>query len=272
MLLPTLTVAWLLNLTDLHTTRTEGGRRLLEAPRATPPLVSIITVVFRAARELPPLLESIVAQRGEDTELIVIDGGSEDGTLEILRRFDASIDYWISEPDRGIYDAMNKGIAAATGEYILHLNAGDRLKCIPREALRRCRADGIDVACFTVNTENCGEFRPRTGFMLRIVNVWHHQGTFYRRQSHPGYDIQYRVFSDFDCNQKMFKANRSVALFRQVVAEQSTVGISGSGVADSEWYSIIRANFGIHYAVLAFFYKDVVCMFADAVQRLRHKR
>jgi glycosyltransferase involved in cell wall biosynthesis len=259
-------------MTNLRTTRTEGGRRLRKAARSTPPLVSIIVVMFRAAQELPPLLESIVAQRGEDTELIVIDGGSDDGTLDIIRRFEDSIDYWISEPDRGIYDAMNKGIAAATGEYVLHLNAGDRLKCIPRESLLRCRADGIDVACFTVDTENCGEFRPRTGFILRILNVWHHQGTFYRRQSHPGYDIQYRVFSDFDCNQKMLKANKSVALFRQVVAEQSTVGISGTGVADGECYHIIRKNFGIHYVVLAFFYKDVVCQLADAVQRLRHKR
>jgi glycosyltransferase involved in cell wall biosynthesis len=259
-------------MTDLHTNRTEGGRRLREATSPTPSLVSIIVVVFRAAHELPPLLESIVAQRGEDIELIVIDGGSDDGTLDIIRRFEDSIDYWISEPDRGIYDAMNKGIAAATGEYILHLNAGDRLTCIPRESLLRCRTDGIDVACFTVNTENCGEFRPRTGFLMRILNVWHHQGTFYRRQSHPGYDIQYRVFSDFDCNQKMLKANKSVALFRQVVAEQSTVGVSGSGVAEGEWYRIIRANFGIRYAVLGFFYKDVVCKLADAVQRLRPKR
>jgi hypothetical protein len=61
-------------MTDLHTNRTEGGRRLREATGPTPSLVSIIVVVFRAAHELPPLLESIVAQRGEDIELIVIDG------------------------------------------------------------------------------------------------------------------------------------------------------------------------------------------------------
>ena len=57
-------------------------------------------------------------------ELIVIDGGSEDGTVEVLRQWDDKIDYWFSETDSGIYDAMNKGIAAAHGEYVLHLNAG----------------------------------------------------------------------------------------------------------------------------------------------------
>jgi len=55
--------------------------------------------------------------------VIVIDGGSDDGSIDILRHFDDSIDYWISEPDQGIYDAMNKGIAAATGKFVLHLNA-----------------------------------------------------------------------------------------------------------------------------------------------------
>lgn len=238
-------------MTDPPTSRTEGGYRPRQGPRDAPPLVSIITVVFRAAHELPPLLESILAQRGGDTELIVVDGGSDDGTLDVLRRYNDSIDYWISEPDRGIYDAMNKGIAAATGEYILHLNAGDRLKLIPRASLRRCQAEGIDVAVFAVMKQNWGEFRPRTGFLLRIGNTWHHQGTFYRRQSHPGYDLRYKIFSDFDCNQKMFKAGKSVALFEEVVAEQVSVGASSSWVTDKEKDRIILENFGIPYAALA---------------------
>jgi glycosyltransferase involved in cell wall biosynthesis len=245
-----------LDLTDQRTTHIEGGRRLREARRKTP-LISIITVVFRARQELIPLLESIIAQLGEDTELIVIDGGSDDGSIDVLRHFDNSIDYWISEPDRGIYDAMNKGIAAATGEYILHLNAGDRLRCIPRESLRKCISDGIDVACFSVNVVNWGDYPPRSGFRLRIENSWHHQGICYRRKNHPGYDLQYRVFSDFDCNQKLLKANKSVALFREVIAEQVSIGASESGIADDEIYHIIRKNFGIHYAALAFFWNSL---------------
>jgi glycosyltransferase involved in cell wall biosynthesis len=228
---------------------------LREAARVAPPLVSIVSVVFRARQELTPLLESILALRGNDTELIVIDGGSDDGSIDILRQFGDSIDYWVSEPDMGIYDAMNKGIAAARGEFILHINAGDRLKYIPRESLRKCLADGIDLACFSVKVANWGDYPPRTGFRMRIENAWHHQGAFYRRKSHPGYNIQYRVFSDFDCNQKIFKANKPIALFQQVVAEQRTIGVSGSGNADREMYSIIRANFGVQYALLAFFWR-----------------
>jgi len=243
-----------LNLTDQRTNRIEGGRRLRES-KCKPPLISIITVVFRAGQELKPLLENIIAQLSEDAELIVIDGGSDDGSVDVLRHFDNSIDYWISEPDRGIYDAMNKGIAAATGEYILHINAGDRLRRIPLESLRMCLSDGIDVACFSVNMVNWGNYPPRRGFHLRIGNSWHHQGTCYRRKNHPGYDLRYRVLSDFDCNQKLFKANKSIKLFREVIAEQVSKGVSGSGIANDEAYHIIRKNFGIHYALLAFFWR-----------------
>jgi glycosyltransferase involved in cell wall biosynthesis len=245
------------NLTDLSTTRIEGGLRLREGARTAPPLVSIVTVVFRAAHELPSLLESIVAHCGDDTELIVIDGGSGDGTVETLRRFGDAIDYWVSEPDRGIYDAMNKGIAAATGEYILHLNAGDRLREIPRQELERCLADNIDVACFAVDMEGFGIHRPRTGFLLRITNPWHHQGTFYRRKSHLGYNTQYRIYGDMDLNQRMVKAGKSVRVSNTIVAEQANVGASGSMATYREQYSVIEQNFGHPYVCLAHLWRFV---------------
>ncbi len=190
----------------------EGGRRLREGMRSQPILVSIVAV-FRAARELPPLLESILANHDQDTEWIVIDGGSDDGTLEILRRYDDAIDYWLSEPDSGIYDAMNKGIAAARGHYVLHLNAGDRLRKIPRQELEECSAEKIDLASFAVDMECFGIHRPRPNqFMSRFAMTCHHQGAFYRREGHMGYDTQYRVAADFDLNQRMTIAgNRSVA-------------------------------------------------------------
>ncbi len=237
--------------TDPQKNRTEGGFRLRQGVSLTPPLVSIITVVFRAAHELPPLLENIMAQRGEDTELIVVDGGSDDGTLDVLRRYDDSIAYWISEPDRGIYDAMNKGIAVATGKFVLHLNAGDRLLFIPRQELDQSLADNIDVASFAVKTHRSGTHRPSNGFILRFANTWHHQGTFYRRESHPGYDTQYRIFADFDLNQRMTKAGKSVRLSNTVVAEQVSAGVSANMATYREQYNVVRQNFGTPYVYLA---------------------
>jgi glycosyltransferase involved in cell wall biosynthesis len=109
--------------------RIEGGRRLDEiAPvrdAGGGPLVSVITVVFNGASHLRRAIDSVVSQSYRPIEYIVIDAESTDGTVEILRALDACIDYWISEPDAGIYDAMNKGIRYATGGIIGILNSDD---------------------------------------------------------------------------------------------------------------------------------------------------
>lgn len=115
----------------------QGGSRLTNGTDKSQPLVSIITVVFRAPNELLSLIESVLRLKNENIEFIVIDGGSEDGTRELLRKYDSEIDYWVSESDRGIYDAMNKGIAAAHGKFIFHLNAGDKLLYIPIPELKQ---------------------------------------------------------------------------------------------------------------------------------------
>ncbi len=222
-----------------------------EGARRKPPLVSIISVVFRAGQELAPLLESILAFLEDDVELIVIDGGSDDGSIDILRKFNDSIDYWISEADQGIYDAMNKGIAAATGQFVLHLNAGDRLLCIPRQELEEALADHNDVACFAVKVEGSRTFCPRSGFALRVTNFWHHQGVFYRRENHLGYSTQYRIYGDFDLNQRMLKAGKSVRLSKTVVAEVISVGVSGSTSAYHEHNRVVKENFGTYYVCLA---------------------
>jgi glycosyltransferase involved in cell wall biosynthesis len=243
--------------TDRTIMRSEGGRRLRAGARAKGPLVSIISVAFRAREELPALLESIIAVRDDRTELIVIDGGSNDGSVEVLRGFGESIDYWVSEPDGGIYDAMNKGIAAATGQFVLHLNAGDRLRCIPWQELEQALADNIDVACFAVKIEGCRTYRPRTGFFLRFANTWHHQGTFYRRKTHLGYRTQYRIFGDFDLNQRMMKAGKSVRLSNTVVAEVIGAGVSADMSNYREQYSVVKQNFGTPYVCLALIWRCV---------------
>lgn len=91
----------------------------------TMPLVSIITVVFNGEKYLEQTIKSIANQSYQNIEYIIIDGGSTDKTLDIIRRHEATIDRWISQSDRGLYDAMNKGIALATGEIIGILNSDD---------------------------------------------------------------------------------------------------------------------------------------------------
>ncbi|QJW91094.1 glycosyltransferase [Spirosoma taeanense] len=110
------------------------------------PTVSIITITYNAERFLERTIESIVAQPATDYEYIVIDGGSTDNTLTIINRYEKHITHWISEPDRGLYDAMNKGLHHAQGQYVWFMNAGDELhdpQTLPRllERIQRSQAD-----------------------------------------------------------------------------------------------------------------------------------
>jgi glycosyltransferase involved in cell wall biosynthesis len=89
------------------------------------PLITVITVVYNDADNLAFTLKSVAEQQYKDFEFLVIDGNSTDRTLDVIRQYENIISTWISEPDKGIYDAMNKGIKMAKGEYINFLNAGD---------------------------------------------------------------------------------------------------------------------------------------------------
>lgn len=240
---------WNLILPDTYEPKIRNGTA---DPGSRDPLISIIIVVFQDRAELQSVLESVLSKRSRDVEIIVIDGGSDDGTLELLRGCDSQIDHWISESDEGIYDAMNKGIAFANGQYILHLNAGDRLEALPIEQLRQCAAEQTDVACFRVLEDGGSVYKPRTGFLMKIDNGWHHQGTFYRRSQHLGYDITYRVFGDFELNQRMLRAGRSIRIYDQIVARHQNNGLSAGPAHRSEIYRSIRKNFGSLYLPVAF--------------------
>ena len=87
--------------------------------------ISIITVCFNASKIIEETILSVINQKYEYFEYIVIDGASTDGTIDIIKRYESRITQWISAPDKGIYDAMNKGITMATGEWIIFMNAGD---------------------------------------------------------------------------------------------------------------------------------------------------
>jgi glycosyltransferase involved in cell wall biosynthesis len=201
-------------------------------------------------------VESVLRQLCPDFELIVVDGASVDGTVDLLRRYGDAIEYWVSEPDRGIYDAMNKAAAMASGSFVLHLNLGDTLLHIPETELRACLADGIAIASFRVllDGQRQGSFVPRCDWRLKLTNTLHHQGTFYRRNAFLGYDLAYQVFADFDVNQRMVSNRSPVRLFDAVVADHTTDGLSHSGHRFFEVFQIIRKNHGLRYVVASYAY------------------
>lgn len=112
-----------------HSSRIEGGKRINDSfqKKSEPgkPIVSIVTVVFNSEAMLEQTILGVLNQTYENIEYIIIDGGSTDGTLSIIRKYEERIAYWMSEPDEGISDAFNKGIATSTGQLIGMINSGD---------------------------------------------------------------------------------------------------------------------------------------------------
>ena len=106
----------------------EGGGRLkgiFKENHDSQPLISIITIVYNGAKHIEQTIQSVINQSYDNIEYIIIDGGSTDGTLDIIQKYDNTIDYWISEKDQGISDAFNKGIICSTGTLIGMINADD---------------------------------------------------------------------------------------------------------------------------------------------------
>ena len=108
----------------------EGGskaQKIRKKRSSNKPLVTVITVVFNNKKYLEETIKSVLNQSYQNIEYIIIDGGSNDGTLKIIKKFDKKINYWISEKDNGIYDAFNKGLKYATGDLIGFVNSDDIL-------------------------------------------------------------------------------------------------------------------------------------------------
>jgi len=206
-----------------HPGKLEGGRRLREAPptsrSASAPLVTVITVVFNGAQHLRRAIESVLAQTYRNLEYVIIDGGSTDGTIEILRSYGARIDYWVSEPDGGIYDAMNKGIRASTGTLIGILNADDCYSRVAVERAVRALDDPSVGYCYgwlrLVDGKGnaCGISKPlpRRLFDKRIrrETPLPHPTMFVRQsvyESLGGYDSSLRLAGDFEFIARMHSA------------------------------------------------------------------
>jgi len=175
------------------------------------PLVTVITVVFDGARHLRGAIDSVLAQTYPSIEYIVVDGGSTDGTIEILRAYDRRIDYWLSESDAGIYDAMNKGIRASTGTLIGILNADD---CYTPYAVEKAVAALSDpqtgycygwVRLVDNNRRDCGLVKPvpRHLFGKRVLRETPlpHPTMFVRRSVYEtlgGFDGRLALAGDFE--------------------------------------------------------------------------
>lgn len=202
--------------------------------------LSIITINRNNASGLLRTIESVVSQTWKDFEYIVIDGASSDESVDVIKRYESSITTWLSEADTGIYNAMNKGIRRASGEYCLFLNSGDFL--VDEQALERVFSHDFsaDIALFSlINTDREKSYCRRPPSKITLYTFLQgdlsHPSSFIRRSlflSIGYYNEKYRIISDW-CFfvDALILHNVSYARFDDVVSvfDRSGVSISTNG-------------------------------------------
>lgn len=231
------------------------------------PKISIITVVFNAKDYLENTIQNIVSLDYKNIEYIIIDGASSDGTVDIIKKYEQDISYWISEPDNGIYDAMNKGIQKATGDWVIFMNAGDSfysssiidsfIKDVKKDTqLYNGAINFIDEENKTITN------RPPHGLEKVWITIpcWH-QASFIKTSlmKKYKYSLEYKIAGDHDFYLKCYVNNKKFQFTNNTLANMIGGGLHKQQAKLAQIESIkIIANYApnIDLVYESVFYKN----------------
>ena len=235
-------------------TRKEGGTRIRKAdrqPESGAPLISLITVAYNAAATIEDTIRSVLSQTYTNVEYIIIDGGSRDGTSGILDKYDDRVDYWLSEKDGGIYDAMNKGIAMASGDVVGFLNADDYFAdesvleqvagVFRHESIDACYADLIYVSSDNRRALRYWKSKPFSKGAFGAGWCPAHP-TFYVRKSvidrYGSFDQSFLLAADAELMMRYLERNG----VRAEYIPQVWVKMRTGGQTNQSWRNILQQN------------------------------
>lgn len=240
----------------------EGGKRcrgFITERNNKGPLISIITAVYNGNQTIEETINSVINQNYPNTEYIIIDGGSIDGTIETIKKYDKLIDYWVSEPDRGIYDALNKGIDLARGEWLYFIGADDRL--INADVLTHFFSSPSTSRMLYGNViwGNTGKLYDGKFSKIKLFykNICH-QAIFYHKDLFRRlgkFELKYPFLADWVFNMRAFAAKDvKPAFINEVVAVYSADGMSIRNIDHvfvKDHARLVRQIFGIwHFFLL----------------------
>jgi len=241
------------------------------------PLVSIVTVAYNVAKGLERTILSVDAQSYENVEFIIIDGGSTDGTLDVIRKHKAKIDCWVSEPDDGIYDAMNKGVRLAKGKWLNFMNAGDVF--VSDHVLAQIRFEEYegDVLIYGDSKRRDGiNLAPSRLSLLRDGIIFAcHQAMFFNREllsDQLYYDSSKKIYADYELVDRLFLFYPNK--FRYV--EVTVVESEGGGVSSypslrkrCDKFLILKSHYGLRHALRVFTRRVIEIWFSKFFQKLK---
>jgi len=233
------------------------------------PTLSVITIVYNNVRDIERTMLSVLNQTYPHIEYIVVDGKSTDGTLQVIEKHRSGIAKLISEKDEGIYDAMNKGLAAATGDYVIFMNSGDEF--YSPETVVQVFATVADADIYYGETEMVNDERESLGQRRHKAPekfTWRgfrygmsisHQAIYIRRSLTEPYDRQYQLSADIDWIIRAAKKAKTIINVHQYVARYLVGGMSKTKHRQSlkERFDIMRKYYGLiptvfNHGVIAF--------------------
>lgn len=233
------------------------------------PMLSVITVVYNNASDIERTLLSVINQTYRSIEYIVIDCASTDGTAEIIGKYTDNISKFISEKDEGIYDAMNKGLALATGNYVLFMNSADEFYSV--DTVEKVFETTPDADIYYGETEmvddegrSLGQRRHKAPVQLtwksfRYGMTVSHQAIYVRRSLTEPFDRRYQLSADIDWIIRAIKKAKKIVNVNRYVARYQVGGVSKSKHRQSllERFDIMKRYYGLiptilNHGVIAF--------------------
>ena len=221
--------------------------------------LSVITVTYNAEATLERTLRSVQSQSQSDIEHIIVDGNSQDGTVALIERYANERTNWVSEPDKGLYDAMNKAAAMATGDYLCFLNAGDTFHAdtTVEEMMRSIPQGSVPDIIYgqTAIVDGNGRFLHMRRLEAPKVLTWKsfkqgmlvcHQAFIVRRGLFEPYDLGYRFSSDFDWAVKLLKRAQVIHYTDMTLIDYLNEGLTTTNHKASlkERYKIMTKHYG----------------------------
>ncbi|MFV0590527.1 MAG: glycosyltransferase family 2 protein [Draconibacterium sp.] len=228
--------------------------------------LSVITIAYNCAPDLEATIQSVTGQIFNDIEYIVVDGGSNDGSPEVIKKYEAGITKWVSELDKGIYDAMNKGLKMASGEYVLFMNAGDTfykpetLAKIPFDAYPNADVFYGETLIVNHRQKVLGLRHKKLPHRLnwkhfRRGMVVCHQSILVRRTLAPMYNPDYKLSADVEWVLQSLKASKQIVFTNSIIARflEGGASIKQHNESLKERFVIMRKYFGLPVTLFSHF-------------------
>ncbi len=219
--------------------------------------LTVITIVFNDRINLEKTINSVLSQTNQNIEYIIIDGASTDGTVDVIKKYNNKISFWQSEPDKGLYDAMNKGLEKATGDYLCFLNSGDLFyDDTTVEKIFNSSDKKVDVFYGeTVIIDNSGKIKGSRRLAAPDELNWKsfkngmlvsHQAFIPSKELTSKYDLKYKYSSDFDWCIRILKKAESICNVNQNIIRYLDGGLTKKRLIKSlrERFRIMVKNYG----------------------------